>query len=79
MSRDLQTVSFPLNEKWKQNSEQSSGICSSSLLRQEYLELLTVHGTGALIFLTPSALRDVMMWNTGNKNHKTTTNLYHWK
>jgi len=44
MSHDLQTVlSFPLNRKWKPNSEKSSGICScSSLLRQVYLEQSTV-------------------------------------
>jgi len=31
---------------------------------------LAVYGTGAL---TPTALRDAMMWNTNNKNHKTMT------
>jgi len=49
VSGGMQTVSFfPLNGKEKQNSEQSSGICSCSLLRQVYLELSTIHETGAL-------------------------------
>lgn len=72
-SRDSQTVlSFPLTGKWKRNSEgfwELSYI--SSLLRQ-------VNGTVdnprncSIHSLTPSALHDVTVWNTGNQRHTTT-------
>ena len=49
VSHDLQAVlSFPLNGKRKQNSEQPFGIRSYSLLRQVYPELSMINGTGAL-------------------------------
>ena len=45
----------------------SSGTYSSPSLRTRYPEISTIPGTGAL---TLSALHDVMIWNTDNRNHK---------
>ena len=74
-SRDSWTVlSFHLNEKIN-GTVKYSGICSSPL-RKIYPRTINNPPNWSIKSLTPSALHDVMMQNTDNRNHETMTVLY---
>ena len=78
LSHDLWTVlCFLLNEKWK--TEWWTVPWDMKFFFSSETDILeTIHNPQNLSIssLIPSALHDVMMWNTENKNYKTMTRLY---